>query len=253
MGLHIDRVGAGRPLVMVHGFTQNSACWGPFASQLTTTNELILVDAPGHGRSNHDADGLKQAAADVVESAGSGVYLGYSMGGRIALHAALEYPNAVSGLVLIGATAGIRDEGERRLRMQSDNELADQLLTGGLEEFLARWLDLPLFQGLPPEAQCLPARLQNRPEGLAMSLRRCGTGSQEPLWPRLEELKMPILVLAGSRDAKFCSIGRDLVENIGANATFVMIEGNHAVHLEAPTATSEVVSHFLETWSVEEG
>ena len=50
MPLHADRRGAGRPLVLVHGFTQTGRCWGPAADELATDHELITVDAPGHGR-----------------------------------------------------------------------------------------------------------------------------------------------------------------------------------------------------------
>ena len=177
--------GGGRRLILAHGFTQNARCWGPFAEHLAVDHDLTLVDAPGHGRSGHDEADLWTAARLLTEVGGPGVYVGYSMGGRTALHAALAHPEVVRGLVLIGATPGLPGEDERAQRRRADDELASRLLDIGLPAFLDRWLSQPLFAGLDAEAAALPARLTNRPDGLAASLRRCGTGNQEPLWDRL--------------------------------------------------------------------
>ena len=239
-------------LALLHGFTQNVDCWGRFADELAATHPLIAVDAPGHGRSHHDDADLWRAA-DLVAATLTGstpdppVVIGYSMGGRTALHLALGHPGAVAGLVLIGATAGIDDPSERAVRRAADEELAVRIESEPLPAFIDAWLANPLFAGLDPEAACRRARLTNRPVGLAASLRHCGTGTQEPLWERLGELTVPVLLIAGRDDTKFTTLAERLAAAMTANpAEVVVIDGTHAVHLEQPAATAAAITRWLD-------
>lgn len=238
--------GRGERLVLAHGFTQNSRCWGPFGHELAADHEVVAVDLPGHGRTGpeHDDADVPTAGRLLADAGEVGVYVGYSMGGRVALHAALAAPERVLGLVLIGATAGLDDEGARADRRRADEALADRLLHDGLPAFLDAWLANPLFRGLPPSASALTQRLANRPEGLAASLRHTGTGTLEPVWDRLCELAMPTLILVGESDAKFLAEGRRLVEHL-PRATLQALPGTHAVHLEQPTAAGTAIRRFL--------
>ena len=103
--------------------------------------------------------------------------------------------------------------------------------------FLERWLALPLFAGLSPDAAGVDDRRRNTVAGLAASLRLAGTGSQADLWGRVGRLDVPVLVLAGERDAKFAGIGRELAATIGENARFEAVaDAGHAAHLERPEA-----------------
>lgn len=238
-------------IVLLHGFTQNADCWGPFADELAAAHRVIAVDAPGHGRSDHD-DADLWTAADLVAATVTGstpdpvVVVGYSMGGRTALHLALTHPSLVAGLVLIGATAGIDDDAERAVRRAADERLATRIEAEPLPEFIDAWLADPLFAGLSAETACREARLTNRPDGLAASLRHCGTGTQEPLWDRLGELTMPVLVIAGRDDAKFTALAERLGGAMSAAPVRVIaIDGTHAVHLERPTATATAISAWL--------
>ncbi len=231
---------------MAHGFTQNRQCWGPLAEDLARHHEVLLVDCPGHGESGHDDSSLWEAAELLLDVGETATYLGYSMGGRMALHAALAAPSSVSRLILIGATAGIDDEAERAQRRERDAELAEGLIRGGLPAFLDNWLSLPLFAGLTEQVACRDQRLLNRTEGLAASLRNCGTGAQESLWDRLGELTMPLLVVAGSDDHKFTEIGHRIVT--GANNAHVEMAvptGTHAIHLEQPALVAQTVRDFV--------
>jgi len=246
MTLATQTKGSGRRLVLAHGFTQNRDCWGPFGDDLATDHEVVAVDLPGHGSTPpaHDAADLPTAADLLVDAGGPATYIGYSMGGRVVLHAALRHPAAVTAVVLIGATAGIDDPAGRQARRDADDALAGELVDGGLEPFLDRWLAGPLFAGLDDDAACRHARLANRVEGLAASLRHCGTGTQAPLWDRLPTMQTPTLVLVGGDDAKFTKLGTRLVEALPA-ATMRVIAGTHAVHLEQPDRAAAAVRAFV--------
>lgn len=233
-------------LNLVHGFTQTSACWGPLPADLADTAEVIGLDAPGHGRASHERADLDEGAASLGGQGGTAAWLGYSMGGRYCLHLALAEPDRVERLVLVSTTAGIDDPGGRAARRATDEALAIRLEEVGVDAFLDEWLALPLFAGLPHEARCLEARRTNTVEGLASSLRRAGTGSQRPLWDRLHELAMPVLVVAGADDPKFAALAQRLVQGIGHRATLAIVDGaGHTVHLEQPGEFVEVVRRWL--------
>ncbi|MEM9562913.1 MAG: alpha/beta fold hydrolase [Actinomycetota bacterium] len=258
-----------RRLVLAHGFTQNADCWGPFAERLAAEHEVVLVDGPGHGRSGHDSADLWEAAELLTEVGDRAIYVGYSMGGRTALHAALARPDLVDGLVLIGATPGLGTDAERQARRDADGELADRLLSIGLPAFLDRWLAQPLFAGLDEEAAARPARERNRVDGLAASLRHCGTGNQESLWGRLDEVRAPVLAVVGDRDRKFTDIAERMVAALAAappeavtggsgadgpdrsparRPTLRSLPGTHAVHLERPVDTAAAVLDHIAGW-----
>lgn len=239
--------GTGPRLTMVHGFTQTGDCWGPLADAVARTHRVTRVDAPGHGGSAiHAAADLARGAELVRATGGDSVLLGYSMGGRMALGTALDHPDAVRSLVLIGATAGIDDPVEREARRLADEALADRLEHVGVDAFLQEWLAMDMFAALPEWARFDDERRHNTAEGLAASLRHAGTGSMTPLWDRLHELRMPVLCITGRCDERYGALARRLVVAIGANATHVEVDhAGHAAHLERPDETTAVVLGWL--------
>ncbi len=238
------RAGAGR-LALVHGFTQTGRSWDPLRSALMASFDVLTPDLPGHGSRSAVRGDLWRAAELLGDECGAASYVGYSMGGRVALHLALARPALVPCLVLVAATPGIADTGERRARRHADEELARSLEDVGVEAFLRSWLGRPLFSGLSAEAAGLDARRQNTAAGLAACLREMGTGAQESLWPRLAELTMPVLVMAGRRDAKFSGLAEQMADRI-PDATLALVpDAGHACHLERPDAFLETVVAFL--------
>lgn len=234
-------------LVFVHGFTQNARCWGPFGASCAESFDVVAVDAPGHGFSGYDRSNLVEAGALLVQAGGRGHYVGYSMGGRMLLHAVLNNPGReIRSLVLIGSHAGIESEHERAVRREGDARTAARIEELGSQAFVDEWLAQPMFAGLSDEQSAKLMRYENAAEGMAWSLRSCGTGSQTPLWPYLEAITIPVLVIAGTRDERYTEIGKRMVDTIGSNARFVAIDGGHAVHLENPTVTAAVVSSWAE-------
>jgi 2-succinyl-6-hydroxy-2,4-cyclohexadiene-1-carboxylate synthase len=244
--LFATEVGDGWPVVAVHGFTQTHRSWLPVAERLAPTHHFTLVDAPGHGASADVRADLWQGADLLGAVGGPGSYVGYSMGARLCLHLALRRPDLVSSVVLIGVHPGIVDPAARAERFADDDAVARRLEAEGVAAFVDWWLKGPLFSTLPSSAAGREDRLANTVQGLASSLRLAGTGSQEPLWGRLPELAMPVLVVAGERDAKFVELGRAAAAAIGGNAELALIPGaGHACHLERPDAFCQLLAGFL--------
>jgi 2-succinyl-6-hydroxy-2,4-cyclohexadiene-1-carboxylate synthase len=232
-----ERAGAGPRLVLLHGFTQTGRCWGPAGDDLARDHEVVRLDAPGHGGSSGVRADLVRTASLAAEAGGPGVYVGYSMGARMALHVALLAPAAVRGLVLVGGTPGIEDSLERSERRERDRALAERLRTIGVAAFLDEWLALPLFAGLPPWARFDDERRRNTAEGLASSLELAGTGSQRPLWSDLGRIAVPVLAVAGAEDERYVAIARRMAAAIGPHAEAALVPGaGHAAHLERPEA-----------------
>ena len=235
-------------VVLAHGFTQTARSWDvlvPLLAERLPTASFSAVDLPGHGTATRLRRDLWRSADHLARTGGPGTFVGYSMGGRVALHAALRFPGVVRRLVLIGATAGIMDRAEREARRLADQALADSIMRRSLPNFLDDWLSLPLFAGLTEETDQRADRLRNTRAGLASSLRLCGTGTQEPLWDRLGEIGCPTLVLAGEDDPKFTELGRRLADSIPSAELVVVAGSGHSVHLEAPVATADTIGAFL--------
>ena len=237
------------PVVLLHGFGQNGRCWGRLGESLATLGEVAALDLPGHGAAgavHADLWTTADLVAEPIAPEQPAAVVGYSMGGRIALHTALAHPERVGRLVLISATAGIDDDAEREARRASDNALATHIEAIGVDAFVEEWLALPLFAGLPADGRYVAERRTNSARGLASSLRLAGTGTQEPLWSRLGELTMPVLVIAGQDDTKFAALAERLAAGIGGHATLAIVGGaGHTVHLEQPQLTTDLISAWL--------
>lgn len=237
------RAGSGPSVVLLHGFTQTGRSWDSIADLLDDDIALVAPDAPGHGRSSDRHSSVAEYAQALTASLVPSLYVGYSMGGRTALHAALARPEKVRGLVLIGATPGIESDAERRARRDSDERLADRLETMPLDTFLEEWLTQPLFESLPRNEWNLTDRRRNSTSGLASSLRRAGTGTQASLWNHLAEIGCPVFLVTGGRDAKFTAIAQRMRLEIGASCEHVVVPNRgHAVHLEDPGFVASLIS-----------
>ena len=235
-------------IVLVHGFTQTGTTWDDVASQLAGEAEIVRLDLPGHGGSADLRLGFEQTAEALGRCGGRATYVGYSMGGRLCLRLALDRPDLVSALVLIGASPGVADPAERAERRRSERRLATDILESDDVSFLHGWLAQPLNETTRPQPTDLEVRRANPPEGLAAALGLLGTGSQTPLWDRLGELSMPTLLVAGERDAKFVDIARRMDAATGPNVRTAFVpEAGHAVHLDQPGACAELVRQVVYT------
>ncbi len=247
------------PIVFIHGFTGSSEDWLPIVNELEGICDPLTIDLVGHG-SNEQPDRLSDYTIDeqidrikkYVDNSFHNKFMlaGYSMGGRIALHWALKYPERLYGLILESTTAGIEDESERHQRIEGDEELAQFIESNNMEVFVDKWMNLPLFatQSRMPEKirnEIRSRKLKNSKIGLTNTLRAAGTGRMQPVWNRLAQLSVPVLLITGSLDYKFTEINKRMASAIPKCKHKIINDAGHNTHLEKPKQYCQVVKEFI--------
>ncbi len=244
---HIRIRGAGQPLVLLHGFSGDASTWRAVMERLADSCQCFAIDLLGHGLSDAPADiasyRMDSVAADIVDlldelELTKPNLLGYSMGGRLALYLALQYPFRFGALILESASPGLADAGARADRRWRDGDLADNIEANGIASFVDYWESLPIW-ATQSEGQIRaqrPQRLANRPRGLANSLRGMGTGAQPDLWTQLPNLKAPACLIVGERDEKFRRTNQLMARAMPQSSLSVIPAAGHNTHLENPAA-----------------
>ena len=256
-------LGTGPAVLLLHGFTGTGASMDALALELREAGWRTLVpDLLGHGASDAPADpprhDVARQAADLAAILGlrdaiPAAVVGYSFGGRVALRLALDAPDLVTALALIGSGPGIADPAERARRRAVDEDLAVSIERDGVAAFVDRWEALSLFaseEALPAglRARRREERLAQRPEGLAASIRGAGQGTQVPLLDRLGTLRPPTLLIAGSIDTLAVARARAVAAAAppGRAAVLVVEGAGHAAHLAAPDVVrSAILDHLV--------
>ena len=235
-----------RDVVFLHGFTHTGSSWDPVVAALGESYRALAPDIRGHGGAT---DRMPVSLGAVLQDlAGLAperfTLVGYSMGGRIALHAALAFGARIERLVLIGASPGLADPDERKARRAADEHLAGEIERSSIEAFAEHWARTPVLAGQPPEvlAAVHADRLRNQPAGLATALRGLGTGALSSLWDRLGAVGMPVALVVGERDQKFSAIAAQMASALPDAEVIVVPGAGHAVHLEAPEAVATVIA-----------
>jgi 2-succinyl-6-hydroxy-2,4-cyclohexadiene-1-carboxylate synthase len=232
-------------VVLLHGFTQTRRSWRRTVQALGGRYRALAPDLPGHGQADHRVASFDACTAYVRALAPDRFVLaGYSMGGRVALHAALTLREQIGRLVLIGASPGLADPEERAARRTADEALAARIEAIGVEEFAREWAAQPLFAGQPERvaAAAHADRLRNTAPGLAAALRGLGTGALPSLWDRLGELTMPVTLVTGERDEKFTAIAERMAERLPAARVTIVPGTGHAAQLERPDLVAAAIA-----------
>ncbi len=233
-------------VVLLHGFTNTGRSWDRVIAALPGPSETLAPDIRGHGHASAQRPVTLEAVIDDIDRAAPDPFtlVGYSMGGRIALHVAFGLPGRVRRLVLIGASPGLKTATARAERRAADDKLADRAERETIEEFAERWASTPVLADQPAAVRAAADadRRRNDPAGLAAALRGLGTGTLPSLWSRLGSLEMPVELVVGERDTKFRAIATQMAEEIHGARVVIVPGAGHAVHAEAPVAVAGLIA-----------
>jgi 2-succinyl-6-hydroxy-2,4-cyclohexadiene-1-carboxylate synthase len=257
VSLSYSLYGEGEPVTLLHGFTLRGSSWREVVTRMPTGWMWVVPDLRGHGdtQTSRGAPCTMDACTSDLQmlwdhlGVARSHLVGYSMGGRLALHVAVRLPERVRSVLTIGAHAGLEDEATAG-RRQSDEVLAERIERYGIEPFVDYWSAQPLFAGLERRgtgfaARVRAQRLSNRPEGLAASLRGMGAGAMEPLWADLGRLAFPCTFVAGQEDRAFVASAERLAASVPGARIEIVPRSGHAVHMQRPTAFARVLAAHL--------
>jgi 2-succinyl-6-hydroxy-2,4-cyclohexadiene-1-carboxylate synthase len=249
--------GSGPPVTLLHGFTQSGRSWRELISRMPAGWRWVVPDLRGHGETQTRPGApcsMDACTEDLVAlweelDLGRTHLVGYSMGGRLALHVAARRPERVASLLTIGAHAGL-DEDARAGRVQGDESLAERIEREGIEPFVDYWGSLPLFAGLARRgdsylAEIRAERLKNHVAGLACSLRGMGAGVMEPVWDELGRVNAPCTFVAGQLDHGYVASARRLAASVQRGRVEIVVRAGHAVHQERPDAFARLLANHL--------
>ncbi|MBU8869583.1 MAG: alpha/beta fold hydrolase [Gemmatimonadales bacterium] len=229
-------------LILLHGFLGDMEDFDPLREFLP---EFLTISLPGHGGLFLDASVttevvLAHLAAEINHLAGGEPFTlgGYSMGGRLAVWLTSLGLVEPRGLVLMGASLGIPDKEQRKVRLFRDREIAKKLPAGDFEKFLDEWYRQPLFGELRNSREypgILERRLRGDPAQLARALGLFSVGRQPDL--TRFRFRQEIMYIAGGEDRKYAEIAAGLRET----KTAIIAGAGHAVHLERPSEVGRII------------
>src|SRR4051794_118215 len=227
-------------LLFVPGFMQRGEAWNGVAALLPERYPSAVVD--------HRAHDLEGRLAEIGEAGEGAVLVGYSLGGPLALHAALRDPRRYPALVTVGAGAGIEDPRARTAGAEADGRLASWMEGRQIEDIVSVWERQPLFadqsDALVEEQRA--GRLAAEPLQLASLLRTAGQGAMAPVWDELGRLRLPVLALAGDRDQRYTEAARRLAAAVPSGTARTVEHAGHAAQLQRPDAVASLLVDFLD-------
>lgn len=249
-----------RALLCLHGFLGEGRDWEAFSAAFLESSpqwQVVMIDLPGHSDEVADwicpsADEFSQVLRDLVAAEGWGTagIAGYSLGGRLGLHAALSFPEVFPVFIGISTTAGIDDEAERARRIEFDSALASRLRSGtDFAGFLHEWWHQPVFASPARDSgdveNFVTSRQLRNPLRMAACLETWSSGRMLSQWSGLTDYPGRALLLSGDADGKYTTIAARM-HSVFQNAEQICIAGaGHQLLLEKPEDVAVSVAAFL--------
>lgn len=251
--LHVEIVGSGPDMVLLHGWGLNSACWQSIVPLLSQSFRLHLIDLPGFGLS-HDQfaqsgslDDISTALLEVVPA--QAIWLGWSLGGLCATHFTQKYPDSVAALVTVASSPkflatscwnGIAEKVLETFKLQLQQDLA---------KTVARFLAI---QGMGSDSakqdikvlkQYLALRPQPHAEALSNGLALLSSGD---LRTALPQLQVPVYRLYGRLDTL---VPRSAIGQINAllpeSPHVIFQRSSHAPFISEPELFVTEIENFF--------
>jgi 2-succinyl-6-hydroxy-2,4-cyclohexadiene-1-carboxylate synthase len=224
------------PIVFIPGFMQPASAWGEVAGRLDEPALLL----------EHREHSFERRLGEIAAAGEGALLVGYSLGGRLALRAALRDPGRYAGLVTVGVTAGIEEAAERAARGEADERLASWIEAAPIEDIVAVWERQPLFadQSDALVERQRPGRLAQDPAALARLLRTAGQGVLEPVWSDLLTFELPFLAIAGGRDEGYVSAAKKMADTAPNARAQIVEHAGHAAQLQQAAHVADLVAAF---------
>jgi 3-oxoadipate enol-lactonase len=250
--MNYEMKGQGPDLILIHGAGDNLNMWYHQVPVFSKQYRVITYDVRGSGNTDSPEGeySLSLFAEDVYElmktiGVAQGCFLGYSMGGRIALELAVKHPSMVKGLVLANTPIMVvrtPPTDSKRPPLMPGLGLGGDMKT--FAEMMATTAFSPGFRSKSPAEfeRYMNVKLQNKPEGISRLMRSLG-GLAKP--PEISKLKCPVLIIVGENDA-LISVKRGIqAREAIPGSELVVLPSGHAAAVEAPEQFNKAVLDFM--------
>ena len=243
-------------VVAINGFLGRPQDWSLIEGLIPEGWSFEAIDVWGADQLPKFAEWAKQTNESISAKypAERKILLGYSMGGRLALHALIQSPKLYEGALIVSANPGLASDDERKLRLQADEIWAHKFTREPWTKLMMEWnAQAALRAPIDPSPDAVSLRREesdfNR-GALSHSLQTWSLGAQTNLRAEISNLSMPIAFVTGSSDVKFSSIAQDLVKipAHGPRVHVVVPHAGHRVPWDAPSQFRAVLAEFLARW-----
>jgi 3-oxoadipate enol-lactonase len=242
-------------VALIHAGIADSRMWEPQLESFAHNHRPVAPDLPGYGKSPYTSDVVDYRAAvrDALDAAGMrrAALVGTSFGGLISLGVALETPERVSALVLVGSGIdGGHEWSDEMGRYDSEEEAALERgdFDAAVDTMLRAWVAGPRrsLDTVDPKIRDLVGDMQRNAYDLQHGHEVRGNPLDPPAWQRLGEIRVPTLVLTGDEDFDDVhQIADKLAAEIPRAERASIADAAHLPNLERPEEFDRIVLGFL--------
>jgi pimeloyl-[acyl-carrier protein] methyl ester esterase len=250
--MHIETHGAGPALVLIHGWAMHGGIFAPLTRRLAERFSVHLVDLPGHGLSRADEAAFDACdfARRLCDRAPRALWVGWSLGGLVALHAAQERPAKVRALVPLAANPRfvLAEDWPHGVAHAVFEQFA-QGLRGDWRRTIERFLALEAHgsERAQGELRELKAHVFERGEpALAVLQQGLEALDRSDLRPLVPQLRMPSLWLAGRRDRLVPAAAMQWAANAAPGGRYLEFNAGHAPFLSHADEIAAAIGAFAD-------
>ena len=225
----------------LHGFLGLQTDW----SQHDLLTAAVPVDLTSISSPRNGLKAWGAAFNQFVDKEGKRVVIGYSLGGRLALHAIAENPTLWDAAVIISAHPGLKTQQEKEDRLNHDRQWASRFLTEEWDLLIQAWNNQAVFAG--DNIKLLRRESDYDRLHLAVTLVGWSLGKQEDLTEKIANAPFPILWMAGSRDKIYSTVAKNLTFSHPRSKVCIVPKSGHRVPWENPKFFQKEVSKFLDS------
>lgn len=173
----------------------------------------------------------------------SNIFIGYSLGGRLGLHALLQNPAKWKAAIFVSTHPGLNDQAAKRTRLAMDEAWAERFLNEPWDSLLKRWNQQDVFKH---SVEINRSEVDNNRQDLAAALKIWSLGMQEDLTDKIKDLEMPICWMVGEKDHKFVDLAAPLQFKHPKSKLFVVPQAGHRLNFDQPEKFKTIVTQFIQ-------